>query len=81
VFSWWFGAMVGLVHGAFVLAVGVPCCRAAPADGERAPRPDGGAAARASRLHGAHYGVRTPISVSSRTRSTAGFWVFYLPLR
>ena len=24
IFHWWFGALVGLVHGAFVLAVGMP---------------------------------------------------------
>jgi hypothetical protein len=80
-FEWWFGAAIGLVHGAFVLAVGMPLLPGIH------PR-------MASELHGPtvveqleppgflamNYGTRTPISVliaHAVFGALLGF--FYLP--
>ena len=64
-FTWWFGALVGLVHGAFVVAVAAarrcPGCHPRMASELRGPtvarqlEPPG--------FLGLNYGVRTPISV------------------
>ena len=52
--TWWLGALIGLVHGLFVLTGRhVDAAGAAPAHGQRAARPHADAAARAARLPGA----------------------------
>jgi uncharacterized membrane protein YagU involved in acid resistance len=62
--SWWKGAMIGVVHAAFVLAVGLPALpglHPRMASERRGPtvvrqlEPPG--------FLGLHYGIRTPISV------------------
>jgi hypothetical protein len=63
-FSWWFGAMIGLVHGLFVLVVGMP---AIPAMHPRmASEIRGPTVVRQLEPPGfmaRNYGVRTPVSV------------------
>lgn len=63
-FTWWFGALIGLVHGAFVLVVALPVVpglhprMASEIHGPTVVRqlePPG--------FVGSNYGVRTPISV------------------
>lgn len=62
--TWWFGALIGLVHSLFVLMVGLPIMpaihprMASPAQGptELEPLEPPGFMAK-------HYGVRTPVSV------------------
>lgn len=62
--TWWFGALIGLVHSLFVLMVGLPVMpaihprMASPAQGptELKPLEPPGFMAK-------HYGVRTPVSV------------------
>ena len=62
--TWWFGGLIGLVHGSFVLAVGLP---ALPALHPRMANEQYGPTV-ARQLEppgflGLHYGIRTPISV------------------
>ena len=62
--TWWFGGLIGLVHGAFVLAVALP---ALPALHPRMANEQYGPTV-ARQLEppgflGLHYGIRTPISV------------------
>ncbi len=63
-FSWWAGALVGLVHGSFVLAVGLP---AMPGVHPRMAGPLRGPTVVAQLeppgFLGRNYGIRTPISV------------------
>ena len=52
-FTWWFGALLGLLHGAFVSAVAMPVMPGIhPRMASDAPRPHRGAAAGAARLPG-----------------------------
>jgi uncharacterized membrane protein YagU involved in acid resistance len=62
--TWWFGALIGFVHGSFVLAVALP---ALPALHPRMANEQYGPTV-ARQLEppgflGLHYGIRTPISV------------------
>jgi len=82
-FTWWFGAAIGFVHGAFVLVVGMPVLpglhprmaseRQGPTVVEQLEPP--GFMAR-------NYGVRTPISILVAHVLFGGLLgFFYLPLR
>jgi hypothetical protein len=74
--TWWFGALIGFVHGSFVLAVALP---ALPALHPRMANEQYGPTV-ARQLEppgflGLHYGIRTPISVL-----VADDYLFRLPL-
>ncbi len=62
--TWWIGLVIGLVHGTFVLAAGLP---ALPGLHPRMANPNGGATARRQLeppgFFGLNYGMQTPISV------------------
>jgi uncharacterized membrane protein YagU involved in acid resistance len=82
-FTWWFGAAIGFVHGAFVLAVVMP---ALPGMHPRMASEHGGpTVVRQLEPPGflaRNYGVRTPISVLvSHILYGALLGFFYVPLR
>lgn len=63
--TWWLGAIIGLVHGCFVLVAGLPTL---PGLHPRMAKPHGGGVTLRRQLEppgflGLNYGVQTPISI------------------
>ena len=62
--TWWFGALIELVHGSFVLAVGLPALPALhPHMANEQYGPTVARQLEPPGFLGLHYGIRTPISV------------------
>jgi hypothetical protein len=64
IFTWWFGALLGLLHGAFVAAVALPVMPGVhPRMASELRGPTVGRQLEPPGFLGLNYGVRTPISV------------------
>ena len=62
--TWWFGGLIGLVHGSFVLAVALPALPALhPRMANKQYGPTVARQLEPPGFLGLHYGIRTPISV------------------
>ena len=62
--SWWFGGLIGFVHGSFVLAVALPSLPAVhPRMANEQYGPTVARQLEPPGFLGLHYGIRTPISV------------------
>ena len=82
-FTWWFGAMIGFVHGAFVLVVGMPALPGIhPRMASELRGPTVGQQLEPPGFMARNYGVRTPISVLTAHLLFGGLLgFFYMPLR
>ena len=83
VFSWWFGAAIGLVHGAFVLVVALPAMPGMhPRMASEIRGPTIAKQLEPPGFLGRNYGIRTPISaVVAHILFGVILGIFYSPLR